>query len=507
MAERGIYTAAERRMLEAFRDLSARLTGWVGETPAAGFPYPAHRVATKELIEHMASAADFRNPLYRDDAYARNTRWGSVVAPPFYYHAILHGGGICPLFLAPDEGIVRNELVLMMHKSDFYKPVHVGDVFKVWYGPTKIEDITESGENSLRRFRTSRLISYINQRDEIVCSDTDYHFYTILPPAGNRGAEKYSVKENNIQERIGLEYTKEYSYTKDDIGMIDRLYETEERRGSNALFWEDVAVGESLPPTVMGPLTAWDSVVSMQGFGAACLTMNDLRQLKADTVIVDPATGIPGQDIELHLTDRGARVFNSYSVTPIGPPILHFFGRLITNWMGDDGFLRRLTWRNMTNTPFGDTIFGRGKVTRKYIENGECMVDLDIWMESVRGFVSNVGPATVSLLSREKIFARNEAPAFVVPPLADAYERDVGSPCVNDRVDVKAGDRVRLKDRDDWPMPGGYRLARRTGTVTEVVDYPKGYALIEMDEAVTGIDTRVPLGFRLDAIEQFEKDA
>jgi hypothetical protein len=503
VAERGVYTAGEERMLTEFKVRSAELTGWIGETPASGFPYPAHRVATTELIGHMASAADLRNPLYRDESYARNTRWGGVIAPPFYYHTILHGGGICPLFMPPEDGIVRNELVLMMHESNFHRPIHVNDSFKVWYGPTQIEDVTNPGPESLRQFKTSRLVSYINQRDEVACTDSDYHFYTILPPAENRGAEKYSIKESLPADRIDLEYAKEYIYTREDIETIDRLYDAEERRGGEARFWEDVNVGDELDPVVMGPLTAWDSVVAMQGFGAACLTMNDLRRLGADTVIADPDTNIPSQDIELHLTDRGAQRFHSYSATPIGPPILHFFGRLITNWAGDDGFLRRLTWRNLANTPFGDTIFGRGRVTRKYAENGECMVDLDVWMESVRGYVSNVGPATVSLLSRERIFGRNQPPSPVAARLPGPNERDQGSPADDTPPsDFKVGDRVRVSHRADWPMPGGYQLANQLGTVADKIDFPQGYVLIRMDEACTGIDTRVPLGFRTDSIER-----
>jgi hypothetical protein len=50
-------------------------------------------------------------------------------------------------------------------------------------------------------------------------------------------------------------------------------------------------------------------------------------------------------------------------------------------------------------------------------------------------------------------------------------------------------------------MPGGYKLANQTGAVYQVVDAPKGYVLLQLDDVATGIDSRVPLGFRTEAIE------
>ena len=38
-------------------------------------------------------------------------------------------------------------------------------------------------------------------------------------------------------------------------------------------------------------------------------------------------------------------------------------------------------------------------------------------------------------------------------------------------AEIKAGDRVRVKDRKDWPSPPGYRLANSEGTVVKWVEY------------------------------------
>jgi hypothetical protein len=69
-------------------------------------------------------------------------------------------------------------------------------------------------------------------------------------------------------------------------------------------------------------------------------------------------------------------------------------------------------------------------------------------------------------------------------------------------VEFKPGDRVRIKDRPDWPLPSGYKLAGVEGTIFELNDEIPGYSWVLLDKDVTGIDTKIPLGFRLDAIEK-----
>lgn len=69
-------------------------------------------------------------------------------------------------------------------------------------------------------------------------------------------------------------------------------------------------------------------------------------------------------------------------------------------------------------------------------------------------------------------------------------------------ADIKPGDRVRIKDRPDWPLPSGYKLANEEGCVVEIVEEPKGYATVLLDNEVTGIDKQIPLAFRLEALEK-----
>jgi hypothetical protein len=48
----------------------------------------------------------------------------------------------------------------------------------------------------------------------------------------------------------------------------------------------------------------------------------------------------------------------------------------------------------------GDTTWCKGRVTRKRVENGEHLVECDIWVENQRKEVTAKGNAVIALISR-----------------------------------------------------------------------------------------------------------
>ena len=65
-----------------------------------------------------------------------------------------------------------------------------------------------------------------------------------------------------------------------------------------------------------------------------------------------------------------------------------WIGQVITNWMGDDGFLKTLYCEYRRFNVYGDIQWIKGKVAKKYEQNGEHLVDLDVWSENQRGEVT-----------------------------------------------------------------------------------------------------------------------
>jgi len=87
-------------------------------------------------------------------------------------------------------------------------------------------------------------------------------------------------------------------------------------------------------------------------------------------------------------------------------PILHgalksaFLAQLVTDWIGEQGTLVKLSCQYRGMDVPGDTITGKGTVTRKYVENGLHMVDCSIHLENGKGERTTPGSATVILPGR-----------------------------------------------------------------------------------------------------------
>jgi hypothetical protein len=73
---------------------------------------------------------------------------------------------------------------------------------------------------------------------------------------------------------------------------------------------------------------------------------------------------------------------------------------LMTNWMGDDGFIKKQhTYLREVNL-VGDTLWYIGKVTRKFEENNEHLVDCEFLANDQRGRTVVAGQSIIKLPSR-----------------------------------------------------------------------------------------------------------
>lgn len=75
--------------------------------------------------------------------------------------------------------------------------------------------------------------------------------------------------------------------------------------------------------------------------------------------------------------------------------------QMATDWMGDDGTLRKIVTQVRHPKIVGDTNTVYGNVVRKYVQDGEHLVDLDVRNENQSGTASAFARATVALPSRE----------------------------------------------------------------------------------------------------------
>ena len=138
------------------------------------------------------------------------------------------------------------------------------------------------------------------------------------------------------------------------------------------LNYEDVVVGSEITPLVKHPTT---------------------RQLVM-------WAGASGDYVQFHYDKDFAQSRGLPGVIIHGQLVCGFLGQLMTDWIGEQGNLRKLTcsYRGM-NFP-GEALTCKGKVTKKYVEDGEHYVECNIWVENEKAEKTVLGIAIVILPAR-----------------------------------------------------------------------------------------------------------
>ncbi len=77
-----------------------------------------------------------------------------------------------------------------------------------------------------------------------------------------------------------------------------------------------------------------------------------------------------------------------------------FLATMINKWTGEPGSLKSLSYAVKVMGFPGDTLTGRGTVVRRYQEDGENLVECDIWVENQDGVKVAPGSAVIALPSK-----------------------------------------------------------------------------------------------------------
>jgi hypothetical protein len=83
----------------------------------------------------------------------------------------------------------------------------------------------------------------------------------------------------------------------------------------------------------------------------------------------------------------------------VGPQRISWLGQLMTNWMGDDGFLKKLNVSLRRPNIFGDVSWCRAQIVDKRIEDGAHLIDLEVFVVNQLGETTARGNAVVELPS------------------------------------------------------------------------------------------------------------
>ena len=102
----------------------------------------------------------------------------------------------------------------------------------------------------------------------------------------------------------------------------------------------------------------------------------------------------------IHWDDVMGRNVGIPAAFDMGPQRGAWFTQFLTNWMGDDGFLKFEHHEVRRPNILGDTQWFTGTITGKRIEDGEYLVDCDVRATNQHGIVTTPGRATIALPSR-----------------------------------------------------------------------------------------------------------
>ena len=343
-------------------------------------------LASADNIRRYSNGIGDFNPRYRDAEYAKNTKYGRLIAQPTFLSSSAHH--LDPL--AHEE--VSDEHMGGYHTAgarafnsgnewEYLLPVYEDDRLD-FNGVGLIDAKIVKSRFAGQMMVTTSICQYRNHKGQVLALAKGFVHHS---PSDEESKSKGKYEE----------FAKPYRYTDEEIAKIEADKLKEEMRGNKPRYWEDVSEGDSLGYIVVGPWNinsffAWVSAAGVKGIRFP---------LGGDGGIYDPRINArttlgPHADYEL---GRAVGVQGNYD---LGVERECLVSILFTNWMGDDGFLWKYSIQFRGFVVHGDTCYYRGKITKKYIDDGKYCVDIDHWGDNQRGDRVTQGKATIILPSK-----------------------------------------------------------------------------------------------------------
>ncbi len=141
---------------------------------------------------------------------------------------------------------------------------------------------------------------------------------------------------------------------------------------SSQIYWEDVALGEELPSVELA------------------ITQKRIHLMTSGT-----------QDWYPVHYDSAFASKSGHEEVFVNTGFIHAaLVRVITDWMGDSGFLSHLKFEMRRQHRLGDVMVCRARVTGKRMQKEAC-IDLEVWAENEREGVATPGEASVILPQKQ----------------------------------------------------------------------------------------------------------
>jgi acyl dehydratase len=347
-----------------------------------------NKYVTPDSARQFAWGIGDENPLYCEEEYGRKTRWGAGLAPS------------CFLFTV-DTTVVAPRLpgVTWMYAGvewEWYLPLTFWRRLRT---EVRLVDASLHSGQHVRNFiiQTGECLFFDAQTGELVARALGSTFR--IPRASEDGGLSYDSRPP-------------HRYSSAELEAIDECVRAETAQGAAVRYWDDVQPGDELSPVVKGPLNSTDMICwySTGHFYRAYERAVRYRWRHPGHAYMNEQTGAPDNPARGHAEASMARAVGMPGIYDGGPQRISFANHLLSNWMGDDGFLRVLKMRVTRPNVLGDTTWVRGTVTAKSDEirpalagPGSCSeVSIDLKMVNQMGVTTANGSASVLLPRRDQ---------------------------------------------------------------------------------------------------------
>ncbi|GAB2830789.1 MaoC family dehydratase N-terminal domain-containing protein [Comamonas piscis] len=340
--------------------------------------------ATRDNIRHYAHGIGDDNPLWCDPDYAAKTKHGGILALPSF---LFSTSRIVSGYVGGLPGVHA-----MWSGADWtwHKNVNRNDEIRTEaYLKDLIEHQTRFAGRAIQQVYH---VDFFNQEGDKVAEADSWCFRTERDHAREVGTKYKEVRERQPRR-----------YTPEEIGEACKLYANEEVRGAVPRYWEDVEEGQPLPTMFKGPMTVTGFIAYAQGWGGLYIRANKLAWKLIDAhpgVGITNRFGIPDVPERVHWEEDFALEVGAPGAYDYGPERTSWLTHHLTNWMGDDGFLRKAHCKIRRHNPEGDMLFIKGHVTKKWVENGKHLVEITQEARNQDDELSVLGSGVIELPSR-----------------------------------------------------------------------------------------------------------
>lgn len=337
--------------------------------------------ATRDNIRHYAHGIGDDNPLWCDPEYAKASCHAGIIAPPSFLFA-------CDRIISGYVGGLPG-VHAMWAGADFnwHKLIHRNDEIrtKAWLKELIPHETQFSGTAIQQVYH----VDFYNQRDELICDAESWCFRTDRDIARERGTKYEDLKTKSRTV-----------YTDDELIDLYRHYASEEVRGVSPRYFEEVAIGDTLPIMAKGPMTVTGFIAFAQGWGGLYIRANKLAWQQHHNhpgLGIKNKFGIPDCPERVHWESEFAQTIGAPEAYDYGPERFSWLTHHITNWMGDSGTLVHSKARIRRHNPVGDLLFIHGEVIDKRQNGDQLLVEIKQRAQNQDGELSIEGTATVAL--------------------------------------------------------------------------------------------------------------